>query len=70
MLLGTSGQTIDLKIFYVSSNCSLNVLTILCQGLVDVDGNQVYNPKLLPWSAAEKVNNIKPNTAKPKEEVI
>lgn len=49
------------ELFYLSSNCSLKSIVILCQGLVDEDGHLVYNPKLLCWSTAEKVSNSKPN---------
>lgn len=59
-----------LEVLYHYRNCSLKLLAILCQGLEVFDGDPVYNPRVLSWSAAEKVSNIKPNAAELKEEVI
>lgn len=59
-----------LEVLYHYRNSSLKLLAILCQGLEVSDGDPVYNPRVLSWSAAEKVSNIKPNAAELKEEVI
>ena len=55
--------------FYVSRGRSLKALAILCQGLLDDDGALLFDPKVMPWSAADKVSSVKPNAADLKEEV-
>jgi len=55
--------------FYVSRGRSLKALAILCHGLLDDDRAPLFDPKVMPWSAADKVSSIKPNAADLKEEV-
>ena len=55
--------------FYVSRGRSLKALAILCQGLLDDNSALLFDPKVMPWSAADKVSSVKPNAADLKEEV-
>ena len=54
---------------YICRGHSLKALTILSLGLVNEDGEPIFDIKTLPWSSAEKVSNIKPTAADMKEEV-
>jgi len=55
--------------FYISRGRSLKALAILSLGLVNKDGDPIFDAKTLPWSSAEKVSSIKPSAADMKEEV-
>ena len=47
----------------------MKALTILSLGLLNEDGDPIFDVKALPWSSAEKVSNIKPTASDMKEEV-
>ncbi len=55
--------------FYISHGRSLKALAILSLGLLNEDGDPIFDVKALPWSSAEKVSNIKPTASDMKEEV-
>ena len=57
------------KKFYISRGRSLKALAILSLGLLNEDGDPIFDVKALPWSSAEKVSNIKPTASDMKEEV-
>ena len=47
----------------------MKALAILSLGLLNEDGDPIFDVKALPWSSAEKVSNIKPTASDMKEEV-
>jgi hypothetical protein len=57
------------ELFYISQDCSLKAFAILFQGLVDIDGIPLFDPKVLPWCSSKKVSNIKPSATELKQEV-
>ncbi len=74
LLLGKQEQTAAsssslAEKFYISRGRSLKALAILSLGLLNEDGDPIFDVKALPWSSAEKVSNIKPTASDMKEEV-
>jgi len=57
LLLGVREQTTAsspslAEKFYISRGCSLKTLAILSLGLVNEDGNPIFDINTLPWSSA------------------
>ena len=55
----SSLQEVHSEAMYAANGCTLKALAILSIGLLHDDGSAIFNPSVLPWSAALRPSALK-----------
>jgi hypothetical protein len=58
------------ELWYIAENRSLKALAILSLGLKNDDGSPIFDPAVLPWSAALRPTTLKMTTKDLRSEVL